>query len=94
MPAGRRVRNALLRKGALRAVIALPPGAGTPAHLPLHLWLLHRPERPAAPRDLLLVDASDQPWPACAEVITGLVAAYQKNKTPEGYAVTARAGLS
>ncbi len=42
-PSGRRVRAALLRGGALRAVIALPPGAAAPLHIGLHLWVLQRP---------------------------------------------------
>ncbi|MEU6750467.1 N-6 DNA methylase [Spirillospora sp. NPDC046719] len=47
---GRRMRTQLLRRGALRAVIALPDGP--------HLWLLRRPpgDRPAG---LLVVDGAD-----------------------------------
>ncbi|WP_298800721.1 N-6 DNA methylase [uncultured Pseudonocardia sp.] len=37
---GRHVRAALLRRGILRAVITLPPGAVAPAHLPMQLWVL------------------------------------------------------
>ncbi len=37
---GRSIRAALLRRGLLRAVISLPPGAVAPAHLPMHLWVL------------------------------------------------------
>ncbi|MDT0347635.1 HsdM family class I SAM-dependent methyltransferase, partial [Streptomyces litchfieldiae] len=40
---GRRVRATLLRRGALRAVIALPAGAAPPHGLPLHLWILRKP---------------------------------------------------
>ncbi|GAB2899654.1 N-6 DNA methylase [Streptomyces mayteni] len=58
---GRRVRATLLRRGALRAVIALPAGAAPPHSLPLHLWVLRRPAATAtatpAPR-LLLVDTA------------------------------------
>ncbi|WP_461296677.1 HsdM family class I SAM-dependent methyltransferase [Streptomyces harbinensis] len=43
--AGRRVRAALLRDGALRAVIALPPGAAPPHGVALQLWLLSKPGR-------------------------------------------------
>ncbi|MET8943076.1 N-6 DNA methylase [Streptomyces sp. NPDC004542] len=51
---GRRIRADLLRRGALRAVIALPAGAAPPYSLPLHLWVLRRPDRtPAEPRVLL-----------------------------------------
>jgi hypothetical protein len=45
---GRRVRTELLRAGALRAVIGLPPGAATPFHIGLHLWILQRPETTGA----------------------------------------------
>lgn len=41
---GRRVRTELLRAGALRAVIGLPPGAAPPFHIGLHLWILQRPQ--------------------------------------------------
>ncbi|MGW4706303.1 HsdM family class I SAM-dependent methyltransferase, partial [Streptomyces sp. NPDC004285] len=58
---GRRIRAVLLRRGALRAVVALPAGAAPPYGVPLHLWVLRRPEqsgRPAA--ELLLVDAASE----------------------------------
>ena len=51
---GRRVRAALLRKGVLRAVIALPPGAAAPHSLPLHLWVLRKQEG-TAPAELRLL---------------------------------------
>ncbi|MEV5611082.1 N-6 DNA methylase [Streptomyces sp. NPDC052225] len=56
---GRRIRADLLRRGALRAVIALPAGAVPPNNIPLHLWVLRRPAAttPAAP-ELLLVDTT------------------------------------
>jgi hypothetical protein len=41
---GRRVRTHLLRAGALRAVIGLPPGAAIPFHIGLQLWILQRPD--------------------------------------------------
>ncbi|MFI6581761.1 N-6 DNA methylase [Embleya sp. NPDC050493] len=41
--AGRRIRAALLRAGALRAVVSLPPGAAPPHGVALHLWVLRRP---------------------------------------------------
>ncbi|MFE2041023.1 N-6 DNA methylase [Streptomyces sp. NPDC059477] len=53
---GRRIRADLLRRGALRAVIALPVGAAPPHSIQLHLWVLRRPgTAPAAP-EVLLVD--------------------------------------
>ncbi|MFI1814078.1 N-6 DNA methylase [Streptomyces sp. NPDC020422] len=76
---GRRIRADLLRRGALRAVVALPAGAAPPYGIPLHLWVLRRPvpgERP--PAELLLVDtASEQgaagrerlDWPAVESAV-------------------------
>ncbi|MFE1171656.1 N-6 DNA methylase [Streptomyces sp. NPDC058773] len=57
---GRRIRADLLRRGALRAVIALPAGAAPPNGVPLHLWVLRRPGggQPPAPQ-LLVVDTAD-----------------------------------
>ncbi|MFI0896002.1 N-6 DNA methylase [Streptomyces sp. NPDC020983] len=59
---GRRVRADLLRRGTLRAVVALPAGAAPPQGLPLHLWVLRKPrpdQRP--PAELLLFDAAGIP---------------------------------
>ncbi|QDY77143.1 N-6 DNA methylase [Streptomyces qinzhouensis] len=54
---GRRIRAGLLRRGALRAVIALPAGAAPPYGIPLHLWVLRRPEPGRLPpAELLVVD--------------------------------------
>ncbi|MFG2783394.1 N-6 DNA methylase [Streptomyces prunicolor] len=53
---GRRIRADLLRRGALKAVVALPIGAAPPYNIPLHLWVLRRPERAAAQPEVLLVD--------------------------------------
>ncbi|WP_328299058.1 N-6 DNA methylase [Streptomyces sp. NBC_00435] len=56
---GRRIRADLLRRGALRAVVALPAGAAPPYGIPLHLWVLRRPAPQAAPPSgLLLVDTA------------------------------------
>ncbi|MEV6373605.1 HsdM family class I SAM-dependent methyltransferase [Micromonospora musae] len=58
--AGRRIRAELLRRGALRAVIALPGGAAAPHAVPLHLWVLRRPAGDVpAPARALLIDAAD-----------------------------------
>ncbi|BCL12392.1 N-6 DNA methylase [Micromonospora sagamiensis] len=57
--AGRRIRAELLRRGALRAVFALPSGAAAPHAVPLHLWVLRRPASDAPPpARALLVDAA------------------------------------
>ncbi|MFD7547160.1 N-6 DNA methylase [Streptomyces sp. NPDC059816] len=57
---GRRIRADLLRRGALRAVIALPAGSAPPYNIPLHLWVLRRPVpgQPPAQPEVLLVDAT------------------------------------
>ncbi|MGA3565425.1 N-6 DNA methylase [Melissospora conviva] len=84
---GRRIRGELIRSGAIRAVVALPPGVAAPLHIGLHLWLLQRPhEQSAPPRQLLFIDASGaQPdrarfrgsrrpaldWPAIQEIVAG-----------------------
>ncbi|MFD5429433.1 N-6 DNA methylase [Streptomyces sp. NPDC127084] len=58
---GRRIRADLLRRGALRAVVALPAGAAPPYGIPLHLWVLRRPEAAERPApELLLVDTAEQ----------------------------------
>ncbi|WP_369218170.1 class I SAM-dependent DNA methyltransferase, partial [Streptomyces flavofungini] len=73
---GRRIRADLLRKGALRAVIALPAGVAPPYSLPLHIWVLRGPG-PAVPPapELLLVEAAgaaegrDTPWTAVRDAV-------------------------
>ncbi|MFD8592627.1 N-6 DNA methylase [Streptomyces sp. NPDC059637] len=62
--AGRRIRAALLQRGALRAVVALPPGAAPPHGVALHLWVLTRPQEDETPPDsVLLVDTAAPPEP-------------------------------
>ncbi|MGW2252189.1 N-6 DNA methylase [Kitasatospora sp. NPDC001660] len=59
---GRRIRADLLRRGALRAVVALPAGVAPPYGIPLHLWVLRRPAADAPqPQRLLLVNAAERP---------------------------------
>ncbi|WP_406092656.1 N-6 DNA methylase [Kitasatospora purpeofusca] len=56
---GRRIRAELVRRGALRAVVALPAGAAPPPHIGLHLWILERPTTELmTPDRVLFVDAS------------------------------------
>ncbi|MFI8852691.1 N-6 DNA methylase [Streptomyces sp. 891-h] len=79
---GRRVRAALLRKGALRAVLALPPGAAAPHSLPLHLWVLRKPGgTPGAASRLLLMDAGgraeDEEPPSWERTADAVVAAWR-----------------
>ncbi|HEX6968301.1 MAG TPA: N-6 DNA methylase [Micromonosporaceae bacterium] len=54
---GRRIRGELVRRGVLRAVVALPPGAAAPLHVGLHIWVLQRPHaRAATAPTVLFVD--------------------------------------
>ena len=64
-PSGRRIRTEFLRRGALRAVASLPPGAARPSHIPLQLWILERPQGPV-PSDplVLLADLAEAPGAA------------------------------
>ncbi|WP_433533000.1 N-6 DNA methylase [Micromonospora sp. CA-263727] len=84
-PAGRRIRAELIRRGALRAVIALPPGLMPPTGIGLHIWVLAQPDshQPRA-GDLLMVDAtaasSTQPLP---EIVSAAWAAYQSDQYAE-----------
>ncbi len=59
---GRRIRAELLRRGALRAVIALPG--------PVHLWLLRRPG-PAAEHNLLVIEATASEWDQATDLVVG-----------------------
>ncbi|MET9883353.1 N-6 DNA methylase [Streptomyces sp. NPDC006430] len=60
--AGRRIRGSLLRTGALRAVVSLPPGSAQPRSVSLQLWILRAASDGlvAAPpiQDALLVDGT------------------------------------
>ncbi|MEU2613097.1 N-6 DNA methylase [Micromonospora sp. NPDC007271] len=81
--AGRRIRAELLRRGALRAVIALPPGAAAPHGVPLHLWVLRRSAADAPPpARALLVDAAGGDL---AETYTRVLAVWRDfTATPDG----------
>lgn len=81
--AGRRIRADLLRRGALRAVIALPSGVAAPHAVPLHLWVLRRPAADApAPARALLIDAADG---KLAELSARVLAAWHSFTTePDG----------
>ncbi|MFI0407411.1 N-6 DNA methylase [Actinomadura sp. 3N508] len=59
---GRRVRAELLRRGTLRAVIGLPPGAVPNMAVALAVWVLRRPSPGDQPADdVLMVDTSADP---------------------------------
>ncbi|MEV0609524.1 N-6 DNA methylase [Polymorphospora rubra] len=61
-PAGRRIRAELIRRGALRAVIALPAGLMPPIAIGLNIWVLTQPDphQPGA-GNLLMVDTTAAP---------------------------------
>lgn len=82
---GRRVRADLLRRGALRAVVALPAGAAPPHGLPLHLWVLRKPDSDRRPSGELLVfdaagipghGAEKAPWYAVSTAVLDAWAAF------------------
>ncbi|MCA1218046.1 N-6 DNA methylase [Streptomyces sp. 8L] len=94
---GRRVRADLLRRGALRAVVALPAGAAPPYGVPLHLWVLRRPGGPgkAGPSpELLLVDTArpgdhpggrdDLDWASVRATALGSWRAFERDGTLAG----------
>lgn len=61
--AGRRIRGSLLRTGALRAVVPLPPGSAQPHSVSLQLWVLRaapdgRPDAVPPGQGVLLVDGT------------------------------------
>ncbi|MFC9670033.1 N-6 DNA methylase [Streptomyces sp. NPDC056949] len=55
--AGRRIRAELVRRGAIRKIVALPGGVASSHALPVHLWLLRRPDDTGArPDTVTMVD--------------------------------------
>ncbi|MET9733095.1 N-6 DNA methylase [Streptomyces sp. NPDC006458] len=95
---GRRIRADLLRRGALRAVLALPVGAAPPYNIPLHLWVLHRPGRTPAQPEVLLADAGQfagegrggPDWRAVQEAVLDAWRAFDRDGTVEGRPGVAR----
>ncbi|MGW7817018.1 N-6 DNA methylase [Streptomyces puniciscabiei] len=87
---GRRIRADLLRRGALRAVIALPVGAAPPYNIPLHVWVLRRPDRTPASPEVLLVDTGrfagegrgGPDWPAVREAVLDAWRAFERAGRP------------
>lgn len=58
-PAGRRIRDELIRRGTIRAVVALAPGAVYPPHVGPHLWVLERPLRTSPNPRVLMIESSE-----------------------------------
>ncbi|MFD9005424.1 N-6 DNA methylase [Streptomyces sp. NPDC059582] len=86
---GRRIRADLLRRGALRAVIALPVGAAPPHNIPLHLWVLRRPEKAPGQPEVLLADTGQfagegrggPDWQAVRDAVLDAWRAYDRDGT-------------
>ncbi|GHH90568.1 type II restriction endonuclease subunit M [Streptomyces capillispiralis] len=84
---GRRIRADLLRRGALRAVVALPAGAAPPYNIPLHLWVLRRPAQAHARPEVLLADAGrfagdgrgGPDWPGVREAVLDAWRAFDRD---------------
>ena len=68
--AGRRIRAELLRRGALRAIVALPLGAAAPHGVNLHLWVLQKAT--SAVSEVLLLDTTGDPLERAYERIRAL----------------------
>ncbi|AWW39181.1 N-6 DNA methylase [Streptomyces cadmiisoli] len=96
---GRRIRADLLRRGALRAVVALPVGAAPPYNIPLHLWVLRRPERAPAQPEVLLADVGQfategrggPDWRGVREAVLDVWRAFERSGTAVERPGTARA---
>jgi len=68
-PAGRRIRAELVRRGALRAVIALPAGLMPPTGIGLHVWVLTQPAKHSPSDRLLFVDCAAEKDKTLTQVI-------------------------
>ncbi|HEX6498459.1 MAG TPA: N-6 DNA methylase [Micromonosporaceae bacterium] len=88
-PAGRRIRAELVRRGALRAIIAMPAGLMPPTGVGLHVWVLTQPNPRQPPLGrLLFVDATTVKADKLPDVVTGAWRAYlagQASEAPEIY---------
>jgi predicted DNA-binding transcriptional regulator AlpA len=90
--AGRRIRGALLRSGALRGIIALPAGSAQPHSISLHLWILQSSGIDEGPRRLFLLDsgatsvpgrgAAGIDWPGLHRHVLGAINAYPWGAPP------------
>ncbi|WP_307817135.1 HsdM family class I SAM-dependent methyltransferase [Micromonospora fiedleri] len=82
-PAGRRVRTELIRRGALRAVVALPAGLMPPTAIGLHIWVLTQPDPDQPPPgDILVVDTTTTDRPL-TETVRAAWSAYRSHEYAE-----------
>ncbi|RBM18663.1 N-6 DNA methylase [Prauserella sp. PE36] len=73
---GRAIRQALVRRSAVRAIVALPPGLLLSTGIPLQLWVLRNPAQAGADPILLVDGSSLRPerrgqvdWPAMTSAV-------------------------
>ncbi|MFI5906285.1 N-6 DNA methylase [Dactylosporangium sp. NPDC051541] len=91
-PSGRRIRRELLTRGALRAIISLPPGLAAHYSLALQIWVLYRPEQDTTAARVLLVDTDGEisggkPAAIWAQVHAVVVGSWQRFRTdPDNFA--------
>ncbi|TCC55987.1 SAM-dependent methyltransferase [Kribbella pittospori] len=90
--AGRRIRGELLRRGVVRAVVALPSGLLPATSVGLHLWVLRRPADGQVADRVLMVDAS-RIEQATAEAVIELAVPAWRSYEREPASVDEQAGL-
>ncbi|NIK54314.1 N-6 DNA methylase [Kribbella shirazensis] len=90
--AGRRIRGELLRRGVVRAVVALPSGLVPTTSVGLHLWVLRRPAEGQVADRVLMVDASRMEQ-ATAEAVIELAVPAWRAYDSDPASVDERAGL-
>ncbi|MFE7972530.1 N-6 DNA methylase [Streptomyces shenzhenensis] len=92
-PSGRRIRQELLRRGALRAVISLPAGYAAHYALALQIWVLRRPEPgELPPARVLLADSGEEQDPSM--LIQDLWARYVAAADDDDSSFPARPGIA
>ncbi|MDU0294389.1 N-6 DNA methylase [Saccharothrix longispora] len=90
---GRVIRQALLRGGAVRAVIALPGGVRMSTGIPIHLWVLRKPDAGGVDPVLLVDMGHHQPsrrgqvdWSALGDEVLDTWRGFRDSGTVEGIA--------
>jgi hypothetical protein len=90
--AGRRIRGELLRRGVVRAVVALPSGLLPTTSVGLHIWVLRRPTEGQVADRVLMVDASRTEH-ATAEAVIELAVPAWRAYDSDPASVDERTGL-
>ncbi|WP_204010718.1 type I restriction-modification system subunit M/S [Virgisporangium aurantiacum] len=100
-PSGKKVRTALVTRGAIRAVIALPPRLAAQHSVPLQLWILQPPSAAPNPSsNIMFADVSDRSastsagessaWTVVQDLATRAWTAFQKDGSSTGGVTQAR----